>query len=205
MSVFWPEPVVMSSSGISCQSAWDSLTCNLPQHTPIYSLHTPSRIQEPDNTHWISEYLAFACHRGSSHGGGGKNSGYSLGKKKKAKKKLWLDFCLVFPAAALATFYTMKKERKEKNVSCLLLFSQVSFMVLPLPALSEDESLSCAFGTLPAEPAIVNANRITCQSPPPIRLPPSPPGSGECFWSLCLLRKFPPASLLLAREHANPH
>lgn len=127
------------------------------------------------------------------------------GKKNKAKKKLWLDFCLVFPAAALATFYTMKKERKEKNVSCLLLFSQVSFMVLPLPALSEDESLSCAFGTLPAEPAIVNANRITCQSPPPIRLPPSPPGSGECFWSLCLLRKFPPASLLLAREHANPH
>lgn len=65
--------------------------------------------------------------------------------------------------------------------------TQVSFMVLPLPALSEDESLSCAFGTLPAEPAIVNANRITCQSPPPIRLPPSPPGSDHMTIRLALM------------------
>ncbi|KAF4072586.1 hypothetical protein AMELA_G00264580 [Ameiurus melas] len=65
--------------------------------------------------------------------------------------------------------------------------TRVSFMVLPLPALSEDESLSCAFGSLPAEPAIVNGNTITCQSPPPIRLPPSPPGSDHMTIRLALM------------------
>lgn len=114
MSVFWPEPVVMSSSGISCQSAWDSLTCNLPQHTPIYSLHTPSWIQEPDNTHWISEYLAFACHRGSSHGGGKKNSGYSLGKKKKPKKTL-ARFLLSIPSCSLGNVLYYEKGKKRKK------------------------------------------------------------------------------------------
>ncbi|KAI5610501.1 plexin-B3, partial [Silurus asotus] len=65
--------------------------------------------------------------------------------------------------------------------------TQVSFTVLPLPALSTDESLSCAFGTLPAEPAIVEGNRITCQSPPPILLPPTPPGSDHMSIRLALM------------------
>ncbi|KAL0187178.1 hypothetical protein M9458_018848, partial [Cirrhinus mrigala] len=50
---------------------------------------------------------------------------------------------------------------------------------LQLPVLSKDESLSCAFGSLAAQPAVVMENRITCQSPAPEQLPPSPPGNGE--------------------------
>uniref|UniRef100_A0A8C2I6M4 Plexin-B1 n=1 Tax=Cyprinus carpio TaxID=7962 RepID=A0A8C2I6M4_CYPCA len=57
--------------------------------------------------------------------------------------------------------------------------TQVSFTVLQLPVLSKDESLSCAFGSLAAQPAVVMENRITCQSPAPEQLPPSPPGNGE--------------------------
>uniref|UniRef100_A0A673JCD0 Plexin-B1-like n=1 Tax=Sinocyclocheilus rhinocerous TaxID=307959 RepID=A0A673JCD0_9TELE len=59
--------------------------------------------------------------------------------------------------------------------------TQVSFTVLQLPVLSKDESLSCAFGSLAAQPAVVMENRITCQSPAPEQLPPSPPGNGECM------------------------
>ncbi|TTB56408.1 Plexin-B3 [Bagarius yarrelli] len=65
--------------------------------------------------------------------------------------------------------------------------TQVSFSVLPLPALSKNESLSCAFGVLPAEPAIVDGNRITCQSPPPRLLPPNPPGSDHMTTRLALM------------------
>uniref|UniRef100_A0A8C1WFB5 Plexin-B1 n=1 Tax=Cyprinus carpio TaxID=7962 RepID=A0A8C1WFB5_CYPCA len=59
--------------------------------------------------------------------------------------------------------------------------TQVSFTVLQLPVLSKDESLSCAFGSLAAQAAVVMENRITCQSPAPEQLPPSPPGNGECM------------------------
>uniref|UniRef100_A0A8C1WG04 Plexin B3 n=1 Tax=Cyprinus carpio TaxID=7962 RepID=A0A8C1WG04_CYPCA len=55
--------------------------------------------------------------------------------------------------------------------------TQVSFTVLQLPVLSKDESLSCAFGSLAAQAAVVMENRITCQSPAPEQLPPSPPGN----------------------------
>ncbi|TRY72826.1 hypothetical protein DNTS_009524 [Danionella cerebrum] len=55
--------------------------------------------------------------------------------------------------------------------------TQVSFTVIQLPVLSKDESLSCAFGNLAAHPAVVMENRITCQSPAPEQLPPSPPGN----------------------------
>ncbi|GAA6088899.1 plexin-B3 [Tachysurus ichikawai] len=65
--------------------------------------------------------------------------------------------------------------------------TQVSFTVLPLPALSKNESLSCAFGSLPAEPAVVDGNRITCQSPPPRLLPPSPRGSDHMTIRLALM------------------
>ncbi|MBN3300080.1 PLXB3 protein, partial [Amia calva] len=54
--------------------------------------------------------------------------------------------------------------------------TQVSLSVPGLPSLSEAESLSCAFGTLPAEPAIVTGNTVSCQSPAPEHLPPSEPG-----------------------------
>uniref|UniRef100_A0A8C2Q7M3 Plexin-B1 n=1 Tax=Cyprinus carpio TaxID=7962 RepID=A0A8C2Q7M3_CYPCA len=49
--------------------------------------------------------------------------------------------------------------------------------LLQLPVLSKDESLSCAFGSLAAQAAVVMENRITCQSPAPEQLPPSPPGN----------------------------
>uniref|UniRef100_A0A8C1XU72 Plexin B3 n=1 Tax=Cyprinus carpio TaxID=7962 RepID=A0A8C1XU72_CYPCA len=42
---------------------------------------------------------------------------------------------------------------------------------------TQSESLSCAFGSLAAQPAVVMENRITCQSPAPEQLPPSPPGN----------------------------
>uniref|UniRef100_A0A4W4ENG9 PSI domain-containing protein n=1 Tax=Electrophorus electricus TaxID=8005 RepID=A0A4W4ENG9_ELEEL len=73
--------------------------------------------------------------------------------------------------------------------------TQVSFTVLQLPTLSQNESLSCAFGTLPAQPAVAVENRITCQSPPPQLLPPSPWGSGE-WVGLLLPRRFQSASQL---------
>ncbi|XP_036435387.1 plexin-B3 [Colossoma macropomum] len=65
--------------------------------------------------------------------------------------------------------------------------TQVSFTVLQLPTLSEDEALSCAFGTLPAQPAVVMENRITCQSPPPKLLPPTPRGSDHMTVRLALM------------------
>uniref|UniRef100_A0AAZ3PL09 Plexin-B1 n=1 Tax=Oncorhynchus tshawytscha TaxID=74940 RepID=A0AAZ3PL09_ONCTS len=56
--------------------------------------------------------------------------------------------------------------------------TQVSLVVALLPTLSEEEeSLSCSFGTLAPQPAVVTGTTITCQSPLPELLPPSPPGS----------------------------
>ncbi|XP_051525586.1 plexin-B1-like [Myxocyprinus asiaticus] len=55
--------------------------------------------------------------------------------------------------------------------------TRVSFTVVQLPVLSKDESLSCTFGSLAAEPVVVRENRITCQSPAPEELPTSPPGN----------------------------
>ncbi|XP_066499217.1 plexin-B3 [Hoplias malabaricus] len=65
--------------------------------------------------------------------------------------------------------------------------TQVSFTVLQLPTLSEDEALSCAFGTLPAQPAVVMENRITCQSPLPELLPPSPRGTDHVTVRMALM------------------
>ncbi|KAM4609893.1 LOW QUALITY PROTEIN: plexin-B3, partial [Polymixia lowei] len=55
--------------------------------------------------------------------------------------------------------------------------TQVTLTVLQLPALSGEESLSCAFGPLPPQPAVVKGTGITCQSPPPELLPPRATGS----------------------------
>ncbi|TNN44533.1 Plexin-B1 [Liparis tanakae] len=48
--------------------------------------------------------------------------------------------------------------------------TQVTLSVVQLPVL-EAESLSCVFGLLPPEPAVVTATSITCQSPAPELLP----------------------------------
>ncbi|XP_034004065.1 plexin-B3 [Trematomus bernacchii] len=50
--------------------------------------------------------------------------------------------------------------------------TQVTLSVLKLPALTGTESLSCVFGLLPPQPAIVTGTSITCQSPAPELLPP---------------------------------
>ncbi|KAL1020531.1 hypothetical protein UPYG_G00001320 [Umbra pygmaea] len=55
--------------------------------------------------------------------------------------------------------------------------TQVILTVAQLPTLSDEEPLSCSFGTLPPQPAVVTGTTITCQSPQPQLLPPSPPGS----------------------------
>ncbi|XP_062855287.1 plexin-B3 [Trichomycterus rosablanca] len=65
--------------------------------------------------------------------------------------------------------------------------TQVSFAVQPLPALSENDSLSCAFGNLPTEPAVVKGNTINCQSPSPMLLPLSPQGSDHMVIRLALM------------------
>lgn len=75
--------------------------------------------------------------------------------------------------------------------------TQVSFTVLQLPVLSKDESLSCAFGSLAAQPAVVLENRITCQSPAPELLPPSPPGNDHVSVRMAL--KFGDVTI----SHAN--
>ncbi|XP_030639856.1 plexin-B3 [Chanos chanos] len=64
--------------------------------------------------------------------------------------------------------------------------TQVSFTVEQLPALSESESLSCAFGNLPAQSAVVMENKITCQSPSPELLPQSPPGNDHMVLRVAL-------------------
>lgn len=57
--------------------------------------------------------------------------------------------------------------------------SQVTLSVLQLPALTEAESLSCVFGLLPPQPAVITGTSISCQSPAPELLPPVPSGHGE--------------------------
>lgn len=63
----------------------------------------------------------------------------------------------------------------------------VSFTVAQLPTLSGDEALSCSFGGLPSQTAVVMENRITCQSPKPELLPPSPPGSDHMALRVSLM------------------
>uniref|UniRef100_A0A8C9XRP7 Plexin B3 n=1 Tax=Sander lucioperca TaxID=283035 RepID=A0A8C9XRP7_SANLU len=57
--------------------------------------------------------------------------------------------------------------------------TQVTLSVVQLPDLTEAESLSCVFGLLPPQPAIVAGTSITCQSPAPELLPPMLTGSGD--------------------------
>ncbi|KAG7472671.1 hypothetical protein MATL_G00111400 [Megalops atlanticus] len=65
--------------------------------------------------------------------------------------------------------------------------TEVSLTVAQLPSLSEEESLSCSFGNLNVQPAVVKATSITCQSPPPELLPPSSPGSDHVSLRVALM------------------
>ncbi|KAM8754498.1 plexin-B3 isoform 2-T3 [Acanthopagrus schlegelii] len=65
--------------------------------------------------------------------------------------------------------------------------TQVTLSVIQLPALTEAESLSCVFGLLPPQPAIVMGTSITCQSPAPELLPPMPTGSDHVILPVSLV------------------
>ncbi|XP_029012583.1 plexin-B1 [Betta splendens] len=65
--------------------------------------------------------------------------------------------------------------------------TQVTILVVQLPTLTKVESLSCAFGLLPPEPAIIMANSITCQSPAPELLPPIPTGNDNMILPVSLM------------------
>ncbi|XP_056131265.1 plexin-B3 isoform X2 [Lampris incognitus] len=64
---------------------------------------------------------------------------------------------------------------------------EVTLTMLRLPTLSDQESLSCAFGPLPSQPAVVKGTSITCQSPPPKLLPPRPAGSDHMTLRVSLM------------------
>uniref|UniRef100_A0A3P9AEV1 Sema domain-containing protein n=1 Tax=Esox lucius TaxID=8010 RepID=A0A3P9AEV1_ESOLU len=76
------------------------------------------------------------------------------------------------PASQCVTVQSLKPANQSREEQ-----TPVSLTVAQLPTLSEDESLSCSFGTLPPQPAVVAGTTITCQSPLPELLPPNPPGS----------------------------
>ncbi|XP_028265419.1 plexin-B1 [Parambassis ranga] len=63
---------------------------------------------------------------------------------------------------------------------------QVTLSVIQLPALTEAESLTCVFGLLPSQPAIITGTSISCQSPAPELLPPMPPGSDHMILPVSL-------------------
>uniref|UniRef100_A0A671XHJ7 Sema domain-containing protein n=1 Tax=Sparus aurata TaxID=8175 RepID=A0A671XHJ7_SPAAU len=65
--------------------------------------------------------------------------------------------------------------------------TQVTLSVVQLPALTKAESLSCVFGLLPPQPAIVMGTSITCQSPAPELLPPMPTGSDHVILPVSLV------------------
>ncbi|KAI1892996.1 hypothetical protein AGOR_G00139250 [Albula goreensis] len=65
--------------------------------------------------------------------------------------------------------------------------TEVSLTVAQLPSLLEEESLSCSFGSLRPQPAVVKETRIICQSPPPKLLPQSTPGSDHVTLRVALM------------------
>ncbi|XP_019935566.2 plexin-B3 [Paralichthys olivaceus] len=64
--------------------------------------------------------------------------------------------------------------------------TQVTMSVIQLPILAEAESLSCVFGQLPPQPAIVMGTSITCQSPSPELLPDMPARSDHMMLPVSL-------------------
>ncbi|XP_027131388.1 plexin-B3 isoform X2 [Larimichthys crocea] len=65
--------------------------------------------------------------------------------------------------------------------------TRVTLSVLQLPALSKSESLSCVFGHLPPQLAVVTGTSITCQSPAPELLPPMLTGSDHMVLPVSLV------------------
>ncbi|XP_008293461.1 plexin-B1 [Stegastes partitus] len=65
--------------------------------------------------------------------------------------------------------------------------TQVTLSVIQLPALTRAESLSCVFGLLPPQPAVVMGTSITCQSPAPELLPSMPTGSDHMILPVSLM------------------
>ncbi|KAM3872597.1 plexin-B3 [Diretmus argenteus] len=65
--------------------------------------------------------------------------------------------------------------------------TQVTLSVIQIPTLSEAESLSCAFGLLPPQPAIITGTSVTCQSPPAELLPQMPAGSDHMILRVSLM------------------
>ncbi|KAI3357940.1 hypothetical protein L3Q82_016330 [Scortum barcoo] len=65
--------------------------------------------------------------------------------------------------------------------------TQVTLSVVQLPTLTQAESLSCVFGLLPPQPAIVMGTSITCQSPAPELLPPMLTGSDHMILPVSLV------------------
>ncbi|XP_068600689.1 plexin-B3 [Brachionichthys hirsutus] len=76
---------------------------------------------------------------------------------------LW-SFDLTNQCVTVASVQPANQSRDEQT--------QVTLSVIQLPALAEAESLSCVFGLLPPQLAIVTGNDITCRSPAPELLPP---------------------------------
>ncbi|XP_064156633.1 plexin-B3 [Anguilla rostrata] len=64
--------------------------------------------------------------------------------------------------------------------------TQVFLTVVQLPSLSEEEALTCSFGDLRDQPAVVKES-IVCQSPLPEDLPPSPPGTDHVTLPVALM------------------
>ncbi|KAG5838886.1 hypothetical protein ANANG_G00228430 [Anguilla anguilla] len=65
--------------------------------------------------------------------------------------------------------------------------TQVSLTVVQLPSLSEEEALTCSFGDLRDQPAVVKETSIVCQSPLPEDLPQSPPGTDHVTLPVALM------------------
>ncbi|XP_023189667.1 plexin-B1 isoform X1 [Xiphophorus maculatus] len=65
--------------------------------------------------------------------------------------------------------------------------TQVTMSVVQLPVLQGAESLSCVFGSLPPQPAVVMGTELTCQSPVPELLPPMPPRSDHMVLPVFLM------------------
>ncbi|XP_015824262.3 plexin-B3 [Nothobranchius furzeri] len=65
--------------------------------------------------------------------------------------------------------------------------AQVTLTVLQLPALKGAEVLSCVFGNLPPQPAVVKETSIACQSPAPELLPATPAGRDHMILPMSLM------------------
>ncbi|XP_004086439.1 plexin-B1-like [Oryzias latipes] len=64
--------------------------------------------------------------------------------------------------------------------------TQVTLSVAQLPALEKTEFLSCIFGQLSPQPAVIVGTKVTCQSPEPELLPTTPTGKDHMILPVSL-------------------